>query len=99
MSKATAIYVRVSHRDQSHASQLPELEHWTQAHDGKVEWFRDKFTGKTMNRPGMDNLLDNLRAGKLERIVVWRWTDWGEQPEGFANCSMSFENERWIWFP
>ena len=36
MSKATAIYVRVSHRDQSHASQMPDLERWAQAHDGKA---------------------------------------------------------------
>ncbi len=31
MSKATALYVRVSHRDQTHASQLPDLERWTAA--------------------------------------------------------------------
>ena len=36
MSKATAIYVRVSHRDQTHASQLPDLERWDSAHDGSV---------------------------------------------------------------
>ena len=37
MSKTTAIYVRVSHRDQSHASQLPDLERWADAHDSPVE--------------------------------------------------------------
>ena len=64
MSKATAIYVRVSHRDQSHASQLPDLERWAEAHDGNVQWFKDTFTGKTMNRPGMDNLMEHLRLGE-----------------------------------
>lgn len=44
MPKATAIYVRVSHRDQSHASQLPDLERWAESHNGDVIWFRDKFT-------------------------------------------------------
>ena len=97
MSKATAIYLRVSHRDQSHASQLPDLERWTEAHDGRVQWFKDTFTGKTMHRPGIDNLMEHLRAGKLERIVVWRLDRLAEQPEGFASCSMSYGNARSIW--
>ena len=84
MSKATAIYVRVSHRDQSHASQLPDLERWTEAHDGNVQWFKDTFTGKTMNRPGMDNLMEHLRAGKLERIVVWRLDRLGRTTRGLC---------------
>jgi DNA invertase Pin-like site-specific DNA recombinase len=72
MPKTTAIYLRVSHRDQSHASQLPDLERWVEAHDGQMEWFRDKFTRRSMVRPGMDKLLVELRAGRLARIVVWR---------------------------
>ena len=46
MSKTTAIYVRVSHRDQSHASQLPDLERWVEVNEGPVEWFKDTFTGR-----------------------------------------------------
>jgi len=72
MDKETALYLRVSHRDQSHASQMPDLERWAEAHDGPVEWFKDTFTGRTMDRPGMDRLLVELRAGRLCRIVVWR---------------------------
>ena len=84
MPKATAIYVRVSHRDQTHASQLPDLERWCEAHTGEVVWFRDTFTGKTMNRPGMDKLLDALRTGKLERIVVWRLDRLGRTTKGLC---------------
>ena len=75
MQKVTAIYVRVSHRDQSHASQLPDLERWAEADGGPVKWYKDTFTGRTMNRPGMDRLLADLHAGKLTRIVVWRWAN------------------------
>lgn len=70
MPKSTTIYVRVSHRDQSHASQMPDLERWEDAHDGSVEWFKDTFSGMTMDRPGMERLLIELRAGRLDRIVV-----------------------------
>ena len=84
MSKTTALYVRVSHRDQTHASQLPELERWVGAHDGPVLWFRDTFTGRTMNRPGMDKLLAALRSGKLCRIVVWRLDRLGRTTKGLC---------------
>ena len=97
MSKATAIYVRVSHRDQSHASQLPDLERWTEAHDGNVQWFKDTFTGKTMNRPGMDNLMEHLRSGSSNGSLSGGLTDSAEQRGGFASCSTSYGNARSIW--
>lgn len=84
MTKATAIYVRVSHRDQTHASQMPDLERWAEAHDGPVLWFKDKFTGKTMNRPGMDKLMGAFRAGKICRIVVWRLDRLGRTTRGLC---------------
>jgi len=84
MSKITAMYVRVSHRDQSHASQMPDLERWAAAHGGEAIWLKDTFTGRTMNRPGMERLLDALRTGKLERIVVWRLDRLGRTTKGLC---------------
>lgn len=84
MEKSTAIYVRVSTRDQSHASQLPDLGGWADAHDGRIVWFKDKFTGRTLNRPGMDKLLEAFRAGKIGRIVVWRLDRLGRTTRGLC---------------
>jgi DNA invertase Pin-like site-specific DNA recombinase len=84
MDKETALYLRVSHRDLSHASQMPDLEQWAEAHDGRVEWFKDTFTGRTMDRPGMDRLLVELRAGRLCRIVVWRLDRLGRTTRGLC---------------
>lgn len=84
MSKFTAIYCRVSSKQQNHESQLPDLERWTAAHDGQVDWYRDKFTGKTMLRPGMERLITDLRAGKVERIVVWRLDRLGRTTKGLC---------------
>lgn len=84
MSKKTAIYIRVSTKDQSHASQLPDLERWTEAHGGKVEWFKDAFTGRTMSRPAMDRLMDQLRTSKIDRIVVWRLDRLGRTTKGLC---------------
>jgi DNA invertase Pin-like site-specific DNA recombinase len=84
MPRASAIYVRVSHRDQTHASQLPDLERWAESSDGPILSFRDTFTGKTMNRPGMDKLMDALRAGRICRIVVWRLDRLGRTTKGLC---------------
>lgn len=84
MAKVSAIYCRVSSRDQSHASQTPDLERWEAAQNGAVVWFHDKFTGKTMARPGMEKLMADLRAGKIERIVVWRLDRLGRTTKGLC---------------
>lgn len=93
MPKATAIYVRVSHKDQTHASQLPDLERWASNHDGPVKWFRDTFTGRSMERPGMEAMLESLRNGKLQRIVVWRLDRLGRTTKGL--CQMFDELREW----
>lgn len=70
-TKVAAIYVRVSSRQQSHASQLPDLERWAnaQSEDVEVRWYTDTFTGKTQDRPGWQALEKDLRAGKIGRLV------------------------------
>ena len=73
-----------SSKQQDHATQLPDLERWAAAHDGQVQWFKDKFTGRSMTRPGMDRLLADLRAGKVERIVVWRLDRLGRTTRGLV---------------
>ncbi len=93
MGKFTAIYVRVSSRDQSHASQMPDLERWVETHDGKVTWFKDTFTGRTLNRPGMQKMLVELHAGKLERIVVWRLDRLGRTTKGLCQLFDELANK------
>ena len=80
-----AIYVRVSSRQQDHASQLPDLKRWAEANnDQVVRWYRDKATGKTMNRPAWDRLERDLRAGRVSRIVVWRLDRLGRTAKGLT---------------
>lgn len=85
MNKSTGIYVRVSNKVQSLASQLPDLERYEAASDGLTDWYEDKFTGKSMKRPGMDKLMDDLRAGKLKRIVCWRLDRLGRTTKGLCD--------------
>jgi DNA invertase Pin-like site-specific DNA recombinase len=84
LERITACYVRVSSRDQSHASQLPDLERWVAAHEEKAEWFKDTFSGKTLERPGLERLLEATRAGKVGKIVIWRLDRLGRTARGLT---------------
>ena len=68
---AARIYVRVSSLKQREASQLPDLKKWVEDHPHEeVIWYRDKFTGKTLRRPGWSKLQGDLRRG--DRVLVWK---------------------------
>ena len=73
MQRSIAIYLRVSSRRQDTRSQEPDLKRWADAYaDAPVKWYTDKFTGKTMDRPGWKRLEADIIAGRLSKIVVWR---------------------------
>jgi DNA invertase Pin-like site-specific DNA recombinase len=85
MTKHTAIYLRVSKRNgQDVRSQLPDLERWATAQDQPVKFYRDKFTGKTMDRPGWKRLQKALESGEVSRIVVWRLDRLGRTAKGLT---------------
>src|SRR4051812_14737186 len=65
LQRVFAIYVRVSSKQQDQRSQEPDLNRWAARQEGDIVWYRDKFTGKTMQRPGMDRLMVDMRAGKI----------------------------------
>jgi DNA invertase Pin-like site-specific DNA recombinase len=80
-----AIYVRVSSKTrQDTASQLPDLKRWAKAQDTDIEWYTDKVTGKTMNRPDWNELESNMRRGLVSRIVVWRIDRLGRTAAGLT---------------
>lgn len=81
-----AIYMRVSSRQQDTRSQKPDLERWAEAYaDGAtVKWYSDKFTGKTMDRPGWKRLEADMVAGKVAKIVVWRLDRLGRTAAGLT---------------
>ena len=85
MSQISAIYVRVSSRRQDTRSQEADLRRWAEAHKGQaLRWYRDSFTGKTLDRPGFQRLLADVAAGKVARIVVWRLDRLGRTARGLT---------------
>ena len=78
-----AIYCRVSKRNgQDVRSQLPDLERWATAQDQPVRWYKDQFTGKTMDRPGWNRL--KAAIGEVSTIAVWRLDRLGRTAKGLT---------------
>jgi DNA invertase Pin-like site-specific DNA recombinase len=80
------IYLRVSTKSQSTKSQQPDLERW--AKEQEVKWFRDKFTGKTMDRPGWNRLQAVLQPG--DTVIVWRLDRLGRTAKGLTALFADF---------
>src|SRR5579864_8379246 len=84
MMKHTAIYVRVSSKAQDTASQEPDLKRYAEAQGEGCEWYRDTFTGKSMDRKGWNRLMADVQAGKVSKVVCWRLDRLGRTARGLT---------------
>jgi DNA invertase Pin-like site-specific DNA recombinase len=71
-----ACYCRVSSARQKTDSQKTEISRWLRGHGidpTTAEWFEDKETGRTLNRPAFDRLQKAVFAGGgVRMVVVWK---------------------------
>jgi DNA invertase Pin-like site-specific DNA recombinase len=84
---ATAIYRRVSSKQQTTLSQSGDLDAYKkqlEANGETVVEYTDKFTGKVMSRPGWDKLWADICAGRVNRVVVWRLDRLGRTVSGLS---------------
>ena len=84
MTKHIGIYCRVSTKNQDTRSQEPELTRWANAQDEPIVWHRDKFTGRTMDRPGWQKLMRQIETGQVSKVVVWRLDRLGRTARGLT---------------
>jgi len=85
--KITAIYVRVSSGSQNIDSQMPDLKRYVEAHSKEIEpvqWFTEKHTGKTMDRPQWNKLRAAIDDNRVCRLVVWRLDRLGRTASGLT---------------
>lgn len=70
-----AAYVRVSSKRQKDDDQRAEIQKWLDANgiDPKqVEWYADRETGRTMQRPEFDQLQKDIFNGKVKCVILWK---------------------------
>jgi DNA invertase Pin-like site-specific DNA recombinase len=70
----TAIgYVRVSSRAQDYATQHSAIERAAAARSDTVaEWYAEKRSAKTMDRPELRRLLEDIRTGVVSKLYVFK---------------------------
>lgn len=84
MTKHVAVYVRVSTKAQDQRSQLPDLERWASTQDDDVVWYRDVASGRTMDRPQWNKLVEAIKSGRVSKVVVWRLDRLGRTAKGLT---------------
>jgi DNA invertase Pin-like site-specific DNA recombinase len=73
MRPRIAVYLRVSSDQQNHDSQRTELEEYC-AHRNwtNVRWFSDVGSGIKQNREALNQLMDQVRRGRIDVIVAFK---------------------------
>src|SRR6476646_350739 len=95
IDKHTAIYMRVSSKRQDTRSQEPDLRRWADANDDQpIVWYRDKFTGKSMDRPGWNKLQAAIERGEVSKVVCWRLDRLGRTAKGLTALFDSLRERR-----
>jgi DNA invertase Pin-like site-specific DNA recombinase len=70
-----SVYIRVSSHSQKSDSQHAEIRRWLRAHGHDLEtvqWFEDTETGATLTRSGLIRLQEEIFAGTVKMVVVWK---------------------------
>ena len=73
--KTTALYLRVSSKQQNLDSQLAAAHAWIEQQHiepDTVQWYTEKESGTTMARPELQRLKDDVANGKIGTVVVWK---------------------------
>jgi DNA invertase Pin-like site-specific DNA recombinase len=60
----------------------------------EVRWYTDKFSGKTMDRPGWRKLEDAINRGEVKAIVVWRLDRLGRTAKGLTSLFSLLQERR-----
>ena len=69
----TAVYMRVSTSEQKLDSQKRELQRYCQARGwNKRLIYADKTSGATSTRPALNKFIQDMRAGRIQRLVCYK---------------------------
>jgi DNA invertase Pin-like site-specific DNA recombinase len=73
-----AIYVRVSTADQNNELQRRELHEYAERHGwGIAQVYEDTVSGAKASRPGLDRLMADAKARKIDTVLSWKLDRFG----------------------
>jgi DNA invertase Pin-like site-specific DNA recombinase len=76
-----AVYARVSSKQQDQRAQTNELA-WAKGQDEDVEFYSERESGTSMNRPEWQRLWSDLLAERISKLVCWRIDRLGRTARG-----------------
>lgn len=68
-------YLRVSSANQKHDSQRSEIRRYLKNNGippNRVTWYEDTETGTRLKRPEFDRLQNDIFAGKIKTVILWK---------------------------
>ena len=72
------LYLRVSTADQNQELQLRELQEYAARHQWEIaQTYQDTVSGVSASRPGLNQLMDDARARKLDIVLCWKLDRFG----------------------
>lgn len=71
-SYKAAMYVRVSTERQDYEMQITEMREFAARNKWDVVEYSDKMSGAKASRPGLDRMMADARARKVDCVMVWK---------------------------
>ena len=91
-----ALYARQSIEKKDSISVESQLEYCRYEAHGEacIEYADRGFSGKDTNRPGFENMMNDIRAGKIKRVIVYKLDRISRSILDFANMMEIFQKHR-----
>ncbi len=88
-----ALYARQSIEKKDSISVESQLEYCRYENRGEacIEYTDKGFSGKDTNRPGFENMMTDIRAGKIRRVIVYKLDRISRSILDFANMMETFQ--------
>ncbi|MBL7131252.1 MAG: recombinase family protein [Candidatus Omnitrophica bacterium] len=96
MEKRVGLYARTSMLDQNSDSQLLALGQYCERMGYKIvdKYIDNGFSGKTTQRPEFERLLADIRANRLDCVVVYKIDRFGRSLQHLLNLLEEFKNRK-----
>ena len=89
-----AIYARVSTQDQMLETQINNCQRYCKAQDWEYDIYAEKISGSKQSRTELDQMLQRMRRGEYDAVVVWKLDRLGRSTMHLLQLLEEFRNKK-----